>query len=151
MGNIYTNRAINVLLFEPNPVDVGLMTKTLEENKIALNITKTTNFVETMEYLFHLNIYKDTPSPDLILIDCNSFRRDGIEIINVLKNEPAFSSIPIVIITLTEGEAEMLETYDIPAACYITKPIDLDQFNAVVHSVTDFWFTVVKPIDNSIN
>jgi chemotaxis family two-component system response regulator Rcp1 len=137
-------RPVEILLVEDNPGDVRLTIEALKEGKIKNNLYVAKDGVEALEFLMQKNTYKDSPTPDLILLDLNLPRKDGRELLAEIKEDEALRRIPVVILTTSKAEEDILRTYDLHANCYITKPVDLDQFITVVKAVENFWLTVVK-------
>lgn len=135
---------IQVLLVEDNPGDVRLTREALKEGKVHNNLSVARDGVEALAFLRREGEYADAPRPDVILLDLNLPRMDGREVLAEVKADPALRSIPVVILTTSEAERDITRAYELHANCYITKPVDLDQFITVVKSIEDFWFTIVK-------
>jgi CheY-like chemotaxis protein len=144
------SKPIDILLVEDNPGDVRLTREALKEGKIKNNLFVTSNGVEALEFLRKEGEYTDAIRPDLILLDLNMPRMDGRELLQKIKEEPDLRRIPVVILTTSKSEEDIVKSYDLHANCYITKPVDLDQFINVVKSVEDFWLTVVKLPPNGL-
>ncbi|HEX8393316.1 MAG TPA: response regulator [Longimicrobium sp.] len=138
------SRPIEVLLVEDNPGDVRLTREALKEGKVRNNLSVAPDGVEALAYLRRQGRYADAKRPDLILLDLNLPRKDGREVLGEIKADPALRTIPVVILTTSEAERDISGAYALHANCYITKPVDLDQFITVVKSIEDFWFTIVK-------
>jgi CheY-like chemotaxis protein len=137
-------KEIEILLVEDNPGDVRLTREALKEGRVLNNLHVASDGVVALEYLRREGKYASAPIPDLVLLDLNLPRMDGREVLAVIKNDPALRRIPVVILTTSRAEEDILNTYDLHANCYITKPVDLDQFMTVVKSIEDFWFNIVK-------
>lgn len=137
-------RPIEVLMAEDNRDDVALTMATLEDMKIHINVSVVSDGVETMEYLHKRGKYSDVSSPDLILLDLNMPRKDGREVLEEIKQDKNLKRIPVVVLTTSEAEEDILRAYDLHANCYISKPVDLDQFTKVVRAIDQFWFSIVK-------
>ncbi|MBV9864202.1 MAG: response regulator [Abitibacteriaceae bacterium] len=135
---------LEILLVEDNPGDVRLTKEALREGKVLHNLSVAEDGVEAMSFLHREGQYSDAPIPDLILLDLNLPRKDGREVLAEVKEDAALKRIPVVVLTTSEAEQDILKTYDLHANCYITKPVDLDQFITIVHSIENFWLTVVK-------
>jgi CheY-like chemotaxis protein len=135
---------INILLVEDNPGDARLAQEALKESKMKNQLYIVTDGMEATDFLFHKGKYSDTPHPDLILLDLNLPKKDGREVLAEIKNDPDLKRIPVVILTISKAEEDILRTYNLHANCYITKPLDLNQFMKVVKSIEDFWLTIVK-------
>jgi CheY-like chemotaxis protein len=138
------SRPIEVLLVEDNPGDVRLTREALKEGKVHNNLHVAPDGVEALAFLRREGKYADAVRPDLILLDLNLPRKGGREVLEEVKGDPALRHIPVVILTSSQAEQDIARAYDLHANCYITKPVDLDQFITVVKSIEDFWFTVVK-------
>jgi len=136
--------AIEVLLVEDNPGDVRLTREALKEGKVRNNLSVAQDGVEALAFLRREGRYAAAPRPDVILLDLNLPRMDGREVLEEIKADPSLRSIPVVILTSSEAERDIAQAYALHANCYITKPVDLDQFITVVKSIEDFWFTIVK-------
>jgi CheY-like chemotaxis protein len=137
-------RPIEILLVEDNPSDVSLTEEALLEGKVLNNLNAVEDGVEALEYLRREGRYTHAPRPDLILLDLNLPRMDGREVLGEIKADKSLRRIPVVILTTSEAEEDIIKTYNLQANCYVTKPIDLDQFVKVVKSVEEFWLSVVK-------
>ncbi|MBI2953369.1 MAG: response regulator [Chloroflexi bacterium] len=137
-------RAVEILLVEDNAGDVRLTIEALKEGKVYNNLHVTGDGVEALAFLHREGKYANAPRPDIILLDLNLPKKDGREVLRELKQDPALMCIPVVVLTTSKAEEDILRTYELHANCYITKPVDLDQFMAVVKSIEDFWLTIVK-------
>jgi chemotaxis family two-component system response regulator Rcp1 len=135
---------IEILLVEDNPGDVDLTREALESGKIKNLLHVAVNGEEAMAFLRHTGKYTNAPRPDLVLLDLNLPRMDGREVLNEIKSDDDLKRIPVVVLTSSKAEEDILKVYNLHANCYITKPIDLLQFLKVVHVIEDFWFTIVK-------
>jgi CheY-like chemotaxis protein len=136
---------VEILLVEDNPGDVRLTVEVLEHDcKVRNNLSVVHDGVEAIAFLRRQGQYAAAPRPDLILLDLNLPKKDGREVLADIKEDPGLKRIPLVILTTSKAEQDVLQAYDRHANCYITKPIGLDQFIAVVQSIEDFWLTVVK-------
>ncbi len=133
-----------ILLVEDNPGDVLLVKEAIKENKIVCDLQVVRDGIEAIEYLNRRGRYSDTHRPDLILLDLNLPKRDGREVLGEIKNDEELKGIPVVVLTTSEAEQDILKSYNLYANCYITKPVDLEQFNKVVKNIEEFWFTIVK-------
>ncbi len=135
---------IEILLVEDSPGDIRLTKEALKESKIINNLYVVLDGVEAMEFLRKKGKFKDTPRPDLILLDLNLPKKDGREVLAEIKDDKNLKRIPVVILTISEAEEDILETYNRHANCYITKTVDMEQFLKVVRSIGEFWFSIVK-------
>jgi CheY-like chemotaxis protein len=136
-------RPIEILLVEDNPSDVRLTVEALKEAKVRNNLRIVTDGEDAMDALYRRGKYTNATHPDLILLDLNLPKKDGREILAEIKKDPVLKRIPIVILTTSSAEEDILRAYDLHANCYITKPVDFDQFMKVVQSIESFWLTIV--------
>ena len=137
-------RSVDILLVEDNPADIRLTREALKENKMANNLSVVIDGIEAMNYLHKKGKYAKATKPDIIFLDLNLPKKDGREVLAELKQDKDLKRIPIVILTSSQAEEDILKTYNLHANCYITKPVDFDQFLKVVNSIEDFWLTIVK-------
>jgi two-component system, chemotaxis family, response regulator Rcp1 len=137
-------RQINILLVEDNPGDVRLTQELLRESKIHNNLTVVDNGEDAITYLQRGPKFPDAVLPDLILLDLNLPRKNGMEVLAVVKEHPELRRIPVVILTTSKAEEDIVKTYSLHANCYISKPVGLEQFAAVVKAIDDFWLAIVK-------
>ena len=145
MESIGTNAsAIEVLLVEDSPGDVRLTQEAFKDAKVHVNLHVATDGVAAMDFLARQGEYANAPRPDLILLDLNLPKKDGREVLEEIKGSPVMKSIPVVILTTSAAEADILRSYQLHANCYITKPVGLDGFLKVVRSIDSFWLSVVK-------
>ena len=135
---------IEILLVEDNPADVRLTREALKEEKLHNNLSVVSDGVEALAFLRREGKYGKVARPDLILLDLNLPRKDGREVLEEIKRDERLKSIPVVVLTVSEAEGDILKSYNLHANCYIKKPIDLTQFSKVVKSIQDFWLTIVK-------
>jgi CheY-like chemotaxis protein len=135
---------IEILLVEDNPADVRLTQEALKEEKLHINLNVVYDGVEALSFLHREGSHAKAVRPDLILLDLNLPRKDGREVLEEIKNDPLLEAIPVVVLTVSEAEKDILESYHLHANCYIVKPLDLHQFSKVVKSIQDFWLTIVK-------
>jgi chemotaxis family two-component system response regulator Rcp1 len=135
---------IEVLLVEDNPADVRLTEEVLKEGRILNNISVVHDGVEALECLRHEGAFAESPEFDLILLDLNLPRMDGREVLTAIRADGALARTPVIVLTTSSDEADVLKAYDLHANCYITKPVKLDDFVEVLRSIEDFWFTVVR-------
>ena len=143
MSNVNGHR-VEILLVEDNPGDVRLTLEALKEGKVNNNLHVAQDGVEAMAFLRQEGKYAGVPRPDLILLDLNLPKKDGREVLEEVKGSPDLRSIPVVILSTSKAEEDIIKTYEYHANCYITKPVDYEQFFRVVRSIEDFWLTVVK-------
>lgn len=139
-----SGRSANFLLVEDNPGDVRLTQEALKSHKVQNNLHVVNDGEEAMAFLRKQGRYQDAPRPDIILLDLNLPRKDGREVLAEIKSDMSLKTIPVVIISSSEAEQDIIKSYDLNANCYVTKPVNFDQFIKVVQSINDFWLTIVK-------
>jgi two-component system response regulator len=144
MGFKGNMRPVDILLVEDNPGDVRLTKEALKDSKIMIDLRVVNNGEEALAYLNKEGQYKDVKLPDLILLDLNLPKKNGREVLAEIKENDILKRIPVVILTISEAEEDIIKTYELHANCYITKPVDMNQFIKVVRSIEDFWFSIVK-------
>ncbi len=137
-------KSIEVLLVEDNPGDVRLITEALKDAKIHLHISVVHDGVEALALLRRQGNYSTATRPDLILLDLNLPRMNGHEVLATIKEDEVLRRIPVVIVTSSRADRDIATSYDLHANCFVTKPVDLDQFFHVVQAIREFWFVVVK-------
>ena len=135
---------IEVLLVEDSPGDVRLTREAFKDAKVHINLHVAPDGAEAMDFLNHVGKHSSVPRPDLILLDLNLPKKDGREVLEEIKQSPALKSIPVVILTTSASDADILRSYSLHANCYITKPVNLDGFLEVVKSIDSFWLSVVR-------
>lgn len=135
---------VEILLAEDNPGDVKLTQKALEKGRLTNNLHVVNDGVETMQFLRGEGEYVDRPRPDLILLDLNMPRKDGREVLEDIKGNPGLKRIPVVVLTSSEAEEDVLRSYELHANAYLTKPVDFSGFIDVVGKLEEFWLQVVK-------
>lgn len=138
------SRPVDILLVEDSPADVRLTREALAEGKIRNTLSVVADGMEAMDFLRRRNGFSAAPRPDLILLDLNLPRKDGREVLGEVKADPDLRRIPVVVLTTSGAEEDILRSYNLHANCYITKPMDLDKFFSVIKAIDDFWLTVVK-------
>jgi two-component system, chemotaxis family, response regulator Rcp1 len=136
-------RPIEILLVEDNPGDVRLTQEALREGKVRNHLHVAADGIEAMAFLRREGQHAHAAQPDLILLDLNLPKKSGREVLAEIKEDPELRRIPVVILTVSKAEEDVLKSYNLHANCYITKPVNLDQFLEVVKSIEDFWLTVV--------
>jgi CheY-like chemotaxis protein len=137
-------QSIDILLVEDNPGDVRLIRETLKNSKIHNNVIVVNNGEEALAYLYRRDRYRDAVRPDLILLDLNLPKKGGYEVLVQVKEDSQLKHIPIVVLTSSRVEEDILKTYNLHANCFISKPIGLEQFCAVVNTIESFWLSIVK-------
>ena len=143
MNGQLVGRPIEILLVEDNPGDVRLTIEALRESKVRNNLHLARDGVEAMAFLRREGAFADAVRPDLILLDLNLPRKDGREVLSEVKADASLKFIPVVVLTTSTAEQDVLRSYELQANCYISKPVDLEQFITVVRSIEDFWLTIV--------
>jgi len=136
-------KPVEILLVEDNPGDVRLTKEALKEAKVINNLTVLKDGVEALAFLRHQGIYDNAATPHLILLDLNLPRKDGREVLAEIKADEKLKRIPVVVLTTSQDEQDVFKRYNLHANCYVTKPVDLEQFISVVKSIEDFWLGIV--------
>jgi chemotaxis family two-component system response regulator Rcp1 len=140
----FTIAPIEILLVEDNAGDVRLTQEVLKEAKVINHLSVVVDGVEAVAYVRREGKYADAAAPDLILLDLNLPRKDGREVLTEIKSDPALKHIPVVVLTTSQAERDIMAAYNAHANCYIVKPVDLNQFFEVVQAIEGFWLTIVK-------
>ena len=135
---------IRILLVEDDPGDADLTREYLAEAKIALNLNVVEDGIKAMAYLRREGNYHEAVHPDLILLDLNLPKKSGQEVLRDIKSDTSLRRIPVVVLTTSDDDEDILKSYDLGANCFVTKPVGLDQFAKIVKSIEEFWLTVVK-------
>ena len=144
MNNEESSKTIEILLVEDNPADIRLAQEAFKDAKVRNILHTVGDGVEAMAFLRRQGKYAEVGRPDLILLDLNLPKKDGREVLAEIKTDERLKLIPVVILTVSKDEEDILKTYNLHANCYITKPIDFEQFMKVVKSIEEFWLTIVK-------
>lgn len=144
MANGNSVNPIEILLVEDNPADVRLTQEALKEEKVYNSLSVVTDGEEAIAFLRRQGKYQKSPRPDLILLDLNLPKKDGREVLKEIKNDDSLKAIPVVVLTVSKAEEDILKAYNLHANCYITKPVDISQFIKIARAVQDFWLTIVK-------
>lgn len=144
MDKLTTQQGIEVLLVEDNPGDVRLTKEALKEAKVRNNLHVVEDGVAALHFLRREGEFSGVPRPDLILLDLNLPKKDGREVLEEIKADSALKTIPVVVLTTSHAEEDIVRSYNLHANCYVTKPVDLDQFIRIVKSIEDFWLTIVR-------
>ena len=144
VSNGTSGQPLEVLLVEDSSGDVRLTQEALKDAKVHINLRVVRDGIDAMAFLMREGEYVTAPRPDLILLDLNLPRKDGREVLKEIKENPELKSIPVVILTTSASEADILRSYLLHANCYITKPVNLDGFLTVVKSIDSFWLSIVK-------
>jgi CheY-like chemotaxis protein len=141
--NLTSARPIEILLIEDSPSDAALTIEAIQAGKISNNLNRVADGVEAMAYLRQQGEFAKSPRPDLIMLDLNLPKKDGREVLRELKSDPSLRLIPIIVLTTSRADKDVLQSYELNANCYITKPVDFEQFIEVVKSIEHFWLSVV--------
>ncbi|HHT0594031.1 TPA: response regulator [Legionella anisa] len=144
MDKLTEFKTTDILLVEDSLADIRLTQEALKECKLKLNLSIATDGEQAMNFLFRRSGYEDAKRPDLILLDLNLPKKDGREVLKEIKSDDSLKKIPVVILTVSAEELDILQAYDRHVNCYITKPLDLEKFSEVVRSIENFWFTIVS-------
>ncbi len=144
MGQAFKGEMVDILLVEDNPGDVRLTVEVLKEGKVRNRLAVASDGVEALDYLHRRGKFADAFRPDIILLDLNLPKKDGRAVLAELKDDADLKRIPVVILTTSSAESDVLKSYNLQANCYIVKPVDLMQFTAVVTEIQNFWLTMVK-------
>jgi len=136
-------RAIEILLVEDNPGDVRLTREALKGSKVLNHLNVVEDGVAALDYLHRVAPYEDAVRPDIVLLDLNLPKKDGREVLATIKAAPSLKTIPVVILTTSQAEEDVLRAYNLCANCYVSKPVDFDQFMRIVQTIEEFWLTVV--------
>lgn len=138
------NRALEILLVEDSPGDVRLTQEVLREGQINNHLNVVHDGVEALAFLYHKGQYAQAPRPDLILLDLNLPKKDGREVLFEIKSDKDLRRIPVVVLTTSQAEDDILNVYDLHGNCYVTKPADLDAFIRIVRSIEEFWLVTAS-------
>jgi chemotaxis family two-component system response regulator Rcp1 len=141
--NLSETKPIEILLVEDSPSDAALTIEALKQGRIANRLSHVDDGVEALDFLRQHNKYADAPRPDLIMLDLNLPRKDGREVLAEIKNDPDLKIIPIIVLTTSRSDKDILQSYQLNCNCYITKPVDFTHFIEVIKSIENFWLTVV--------
>ena len=144
MTNALDNRPIDILMIEDNPGDARLTQEALKESKVLNRLYHAKDGVEALSFVRQEGPFADVPRPDIILLDLNLPKKDGREVLAELKADPQLKTIPVVVLTTSKAEQDIVRSYELHANCYITKPVDLDKFIDIVQGLEDFWLSIVR-------
>lgn len=143
MPKRFNGAAAEILLVEDNPADARLTEETFRDSRVCNNLHHVSDGVQAMKFLRRQNGYSEAPRPDLILLDLNMPKKDGREVLAELKQDPELSRIPVVVLTTSEAEKDVLKSYNLHANCFVTKPVDFEKFQELIRVIGQFWFMVV--------
>ncbi len=139
-----TDLFVDILLVEDNAADIRLTREALRDSKVLNDLHVARDGVEALDFLYQRGQFADAPRPDLVILDLNLPRKDGKEVLAEIQADSSLCSIPVAVLSTSAQEADILKSYELGANCYLTKPVDLDQFIKVVHAVEDFWLGMVR-------
>lgn len=139
-----TTRPIEILLVEDNPGDAELILDELSEKKLRNRVHLAEDGQEALDFFNKTGKFKERPTPDIVLLDLNLPKVSGHEVLSFIKNSEEFRRIPVIVLTSSEADADILKSYDLQANSYIQKPVDLDKFLTIVRAIENFWFKIVK-------
>jgi two-component system, chemotaxis family, response regulator Rcp1 len=140
----YIPRTLEVLLVEDNEGDVRLIKEAFNESKIDKTFAVAKDGEEALNYLYKKGAHSASTRPDIILLDINLPKKNGFEVLNSIKNDPDLKRIPVIMLSSSSSEDHIAKSYDLNANCYVTKPVDFDEYTQVVKTIEDFWFQMVK-------
>jgi chemotaxis family two-component system response regulator Rcp1 len=143
LSNQSLSKAVEILLVEDSPADVALTQEALEDSKLSNNLYIVNDGEEALAFLHNEGKYATMPKPDLILLDLNLPKKTGLEVLREVKNDESLRLIPVVIMTVSKDEKDIVESYRLNANCYIQKPVKFGEFIEIVKSIEDFWFSIV--------
>lgn len=144
MTDIGHGRPVEILLIEDNPGDIRLTVDVLKDGKLPNTVSVVRDGVEALAFLRREGQYAGVAYPDLILLDLNLPKKDGRELLEEIKRDPDLKRIPVVVLTTSTADQDIIKAYDLHANCYVNKPIDLERFVKMVHSIEEFWFTIAR-------
>ena len=144
MGSQLTGKPVKILLVEDNPGDVRLTQEALKDAKVLNRLSVVGDGEQAMDYLRRENGFEESERPDLILLDLNLPKKDGREVLAEIKGDEALRRIPVVMLTTSAAEIDIIQSYDLHVNCYITKPVDLEQLIKIVKAIQEFWLTIVQ-------
>jgi two-component system response regulator len=144
MNTHQTLQPVEILLVEDNPGDQRLTKEAFKGGKIINTLSIVEDGIEALDYLYQRGKYSKVTRPDLIILDLNLPRLSGKQVLETIKTDENLRRIPVIILTISQAEEDIIKSYDLHANCYVTKPLDIDQFNKVVQSIEEFWFAIVK-------
>jgi len=135
---------MQILIVEDNLADLNLILEVLQDEKIAVDVSVARDGMEAMDYLFNRGAFEHAVAPDLVFLDLNLPKKDGREVLKEMKENPRLSSIPVVVLTTSQAEEDIIRSYHLQASCYVTKAFDFDQFVKIIRSIDGFWFSAVR-------
>lgn len=137
-------RPVEILLVEDSPGDIRLTMEALKESRIVNNLHVAIDGVEATDFLLKNGTFRDAPTPDLILLDLNLPKKTGFEVLAEIKSSKVLKVIPVVVLTTSQSERDILQSYELYVNCFVSKPVEFDSFFKVIRNIEDFWFTIVR-------
>jgi len=137
-----------ILLIEDNAADIRLTKEVLQESKIVMFLDVVRNGVEAVDYLKKRGKFSNTSKPNLILLDLNLPKRNGFEVLEIIKQDKELKRIPIVILTVSDAKEDLIKAYNLHANCYVVKPLEMKELYKIINSIVNFWFTIVKHFED---
>ena len=144
MDTRVSTKPVEILLVEDNPADVRLIKETFKDFKIQNNLSVAKDGVEAMAFIKKEGVFTEAPRPDVILMDLNLPKKSGFDVLSEIRQIPEYKRIPVVVLSTSDSERDILKSYDLHANCFVTKPVGLDEFIKIVMSIEDFWLSIVK-------
>jgi len=144
MSSYFFGKSVEILLIEDNPADTRLLLEAFKDGKVSNHISTVADGIDALAFLRKEGIFSKAKKPDIIFLDLNLPKKDGREVLREIKSDSNLKNIPVVVLTSSSAEEDILRSYDLHANCYVNKPVDLDQFFNIVKSIENFWLTIVK-------
>ncbi|MFX0027068.1 MAG: response regulator [Candidatus Hermodarchaeota archaeon] len=148
MVNEFKRIRAKILLIEDNAADIRLTKEVLQESKIVSNLDVVRDGVEAIDYLKKKGKFSNARKPNLILLDLNLPKRNGFEVLEIIKQDKELKRIPIVILTVSDAKEDLIKAYNLHANCYVIKPLEMKEFHKIINSIVNFWFTIVKHFED---
>ncbi|MFX1589124.1 MAG: response regulator [Promethearchaeota archaeon] len=146
--NEYKKTKAKILLIEDNAADIRLTKEVLQDNKIVRTLDVVRNGVEAIDFLKKRGKFSTTSKPNLILLDLNLPKRNGFEVLEIVKQDKELRRIPIVILTVSDAKEDLIKAYNLHANCYVIKPLEMKEFHKIINSIVNYWFTIVKHFED---
>jgi two-component system response regulator len=146
--NEYNRTKAKILLIEDNAADIRLTKEVLQESKIMSRLDVVRDGVEAIDFLKKIGKFSNTSKPNLILLDLNLPKKNGFEVLEIIKQDKELKRIPIVILTVSDAKEDLIKAYNLHANCYVIKPLEMKEFHRIINSIVNFWFTIVKHFED---